>query len=110
MWDAGLYNYYGFHSLSAMKYAFGMQTDLHVRACACVRTRVLTRVRFARYTRDRVQSRDIERKEKDGGELMRKRRRIQSIPIDNPTPHFKRILCVTVAQFLKNPLKIMGQH
>lgn len=57
-----------------------------------------------------MQSRDIERKEKDGGELMRKRRRIQSIPIDNPTPHFKRILCVTLAQFLKNPLKIMGQH
>lgn len=53
-----------------MKYAFGMQThSLHV--CVCVHMSVCA----ARYTRDQVQSRAIERKEKDGGELMRKRRK-----------------------------------
>lgn len=44
---------------------------------------------FARYTGDQVQSRDIEQKEKDGGELMRKQRRIQSIPSITRTAHLK---------------------
>lgn len=86
-----------------MKYAFGMQTDfLHVSVHMCVI------VRAVRYTRDRVQSRAIERKEKEGGELMRKQGRIQPAPIDNLTPHFKHIR--TLAPFLKSPLKIMVQH
>ncbi len=67
-----------------MKYAFGMQTDfLHVSVHMCVI------VCAVRYTRDRVQSRAIERKEKEGGELMRKQGRIQPAPIDNLTPHFQ---------------------
>lgn len=55
-----------------------------------------------------MQSRAIEREEKEGGELMRKQGRIHGAPIDNLTPHFKHIR--TWAPFLQPPLKIMVQH
>ncbi len=80
-----------------------MQTDfLYVCVRLCVR------VCAVGYTRDEVQSRAIERKEKAGGELMRKQWRIQAIPIDNLPVHFKHTR--TLAPFLKSPLKVMVQH
>lgn len=60
-----------------------------------------------RYTRDQVQSWAIERMEKEEGELIRKQGKLQSVPIDNLTPHFKRIY---VHWLLQSPLKIIVRH
>lgn len=76
-----------------------MQTGLHVCVCVCI---------FARYTRDRVQSRDIEWKEKDGGELMRKRRRIQSIAIDNPNAPLQERTVPYTGSIFEKPFENYG--
>lgn len=78
---------------------WSMQTGLHVCVCVCI---------FARYTRDRVQSRDIEWKEKDGGELMRKRRRIQSIAIDNPNAPLQERTVPYTGSIFEKPFENYG--
>lgn len=91
-----------------MEYAFGMQTDsMNMSVCACVRVCAWACVFAAWYTRERLQSWAIEWKEKDGGELMRKWRRIQSFPVDNPTAHFKQ-MCTYIGYIFAEPFGNYG--
>lgn len=77
-----------------------MQKSLHACVCVCM---CLCSI----HQRPSAES-GVERKEKDGGELMRKQRRIQSIPSITRTAHFKSVQCRTLAQFLKKPFENYG--
>lgn len=58
-----------------------------------------------------MQSRDIERREKDGGELMRKLEENPIHPIDNPGgPLAEGTVPNTGSMFEKAPLKMTGQR
>lgn len=85
-----------------------MQTDfLHVsmRMCVCVCVTACVCVCAVRYTRDRVQSRAIEREKTEGGELMRRQRRRRPIPIDNLTSDSGSVYCTYAGSILEIPFE-----